>query len=462
MINFFNFRQLGDKILITNDIGKFMFISKTELDGLIRDQIDYSSELGKRLVENYFCYDGSLLAFSDVLKSYYRDMKSYLLSSTALHIFALTNACNADCVYCQAHSDALCKTGMMSYENAKKAVDIALSVPDRYLSFEFQGGEPLLNFGVLKYIIEYSEGAAKDKNKIVNYNLVSNLTLLNDEMLEFLLKHNVSISTSIDGGCDLHDKNRPLKNGCSSYEELCKGIHILEDSNTRYGAIQTTTKMSLDCARSIIDEYIANGLDCVFIRSLTPLGCASANWERIGYTPDEFIRFYKECLDYIIELNQKGTYIKENFASILLTKIIKGYSLNYMELRSPCGAGIGQIAYNYDGKIYTCDEGRMLAEMGNTAFMMGTTDNSYEELINSAVCKAVCVSSIVEAIPGCSDCVYSPYCCKCPVVNYSMEHNVYTRDANDYKCRINRGILDLLFSYMTDMNIRTVFESWVR
>ena len=132
-----------------------------------------------------------------------------------------------------------------------------------------------------------------------------------------------------------------------------------------------------------------------------------------------------------------------------------------MELRSPCGAAVGQIAYNYDGNIYTCDEGRMLAEMGDHSFTLGTVNDSYDDLLNSSVCKAVCISSVLESTPGCCDCVYSPYCGKCPIVNYASNQNIYTNTANDYKCKINRGILDLIFRYLQDDSIKSIFESWL-
>ena len=88
---------------------------------------------------------------------------------------------------------------MMSKETAKKAVDIAMSCPTPCISIEFQGGEPLINFEVIKYIVEYADQMAIEKNKTVEYNLVSNLTLLTDEIIDYIRQHNIGVSTSIDG-----------------------------------------------------------------------------------------------------------------------------------------------------------------------------------------------------------------------------------------------------------------------
>ena len=117
-----------------------------------------------------------------------------------------------------------------------------------------------------------------------------------------------------------------------------------------------------------------------------------------------------------------------------------------MELRSPCGASIGQLAYYHNGKIYTCDEGRMLSEMGNDEFCLGNVfHDSYDSLMNNSRCKITCASSVLESLPKCCDCVFQPYCGSCPVVNYALSGNIFPASANGYRCKINQGILTELF-----------------
>ena len=133
-----------------------------------------------------------------------------------------------------------------------------------------------------------------------------------------------------------------------------------------------------------------------------------------------------------------------------------------MELRSPCGASIGQMAYYYDGNIYTCDEGRMIAEMGIPEFRLGDVEaENYDELMESQVCKITCQASILESIPNCCDCVYHPYCGVCPVVNYALENNIYSREANNYKCKIYKGMLDAIFDRLDNTKIMEIFKSWI-
>ena len=149
--------------------------------------------------------------------------------------------------------------------------------------------------------------------------------------------------------------------------------------------------------------------------------------------------------------------------SLNLKKILQGYSLNYMELRSPCGAVTGQLSYYYDGSVYTCDEGRMVSEMGDCAFKLGTVDNSYDEILESPVCKATQAASVIESLPGCSDCVYQPYCGVCPVVTYALEKDIFPKGPKGFRCKVYMGIQDYLFSLIEEGNdeIMKILQSWV-
>ena len=462
MLNYFNFKKFKDKYLITNDMGRYAFLNSREFENLLNEKYNENKELYKLLKQKYFVYDTSQIAFSQDAIYALRDCKNYLFKGTQLHIFVVTNACNLQCIYCQAQNGKKVPKGFMDIDTARKAVDVALQSPLSYLEFEFQGGEPLLNFEIIKYIVQYSKKKAKDKK--INYSVVTNLTLLTEEMLHFFVENNIGISTSLDGDAYTHNMNRPFRIGGNTFSEVYNKICYLKEQGIYVGALQTTTHFSLNRFKEIVDTYVKLGMDSISIRALTPLGCANENWKKIGYTAEEFLDFYKKTLEYIIEVNKQGYIIKEGQASIFLMKILEGVSLNYMELRSPCGASIGQIAYYYDGNVYTCDEGRMLAEMGNPAFKLGSlkTDD-YNTLMDSKVCKTACVASILESIPSCSDCVYQPYCGTCPVVNYALYKDIYEKYPGGYKCKIYKGILDIIFSILLDgdLTVENIFKSWI-
>ena len=453
-LNYFNFKQFKNKILLTNDLGKYTFVSTDDFQRILSKRIEKDSELYQMLVERRMIYDDSELEYSLENKYFLREIKGHINIATSLHIFVVTTICNMGCVYCQANNGTEYSHLIMDKEMAEKAVDIALQSPEQYLCFEFQGGEPLTNFKIIKHIVEYTE-IHKGKH-IIAYTIVTNLTLLNDEILDFFVSYNFGISTSLDGNELIHNNNRPYLDGKKTFRKVIDAVECIRKTGLKVGAIETTTKISLNYAKEIVHTYIDNGFDSIFIRPLTPLGKASKYWDEIGYTAEEFLEFYRQALEELIEINKKGRFIKEDHIAILL-KRIKGDFMNYMELRSPCGAGIGQLAYYADGNIFTCDEGRMLYEMENSAFKLGNVYKStYIDLINNSVCKAVCASSILESIPTCCDCVYQPYCGTCPVVNYALEGDIIEKQPRGYKCKIYAGILDYIFSKFYENNNDTI------
>ena len=459
-LNYFNFKQFGDSVLMTNDFGKYVFVSREDFQKVLSLNVDRESELYNVLNEKKMIYDESDLEYSSENKYALREIKGHVNVATSLHIFVVTTVCNMSCVYCQANNGIECSHLVMSMEMAEKAVDIALQSPEQSLCFEFQGGEPLVNFEIIKHIVEYAE-IHKEKHEIA-YTVVTNLTLLQDEMLDFFAQYCFGISTSMDGNELVHNNNRPYADGNGTYKKVTDSIERVRKAGLQIGAIETTTRFSLKYPREIVHAYIDMGFESIFIRPLTPLGKAAKSWEKIGYTSEEFIEFYRQALDELIEINKKGRFIKEDHAAILLRRI-RGDFMNYMELRSPCGAGVGQLAYYADGNIFTCDEGRMLHEMGQSTFQLGNVYNStYTDLINNSVCKTVCASSVLETIPTCCDCVYQPYCGTCPVVNYALDGDVIEKQPRGYKCRVYSGILDYLFSKLFENEDETmqILNTW--
>lgn len=371
--NYFNFKQWKDQYLLTNEFGKYIFLGKEDFKYLINKQYEkLSRDVQVQLQEKFFIYDVKDDVFIEQVLNSYRDHKQYLFSATSLHIFVLTNACNMCCVYCQAQDSAQEKKGKMDRETAKKAVDIALQSPNQYLTFEFQGGEPLLNFEIIKFIVEYSQ--EKKNDKVITYSLVTNTLLLQEEMLDFFEKYPISVSTSLDGDQKIHDGNRPQITGEGTFRFVSSNIRKMKQRGIRTSAVETTTKRSLKSPEKIINTYRDLGLYHLFIHPLMPLGYAKEHWSEIGYKPEEFLEFYRQVIQILLEYHKNGIFMSEGHARIFLRKILTGYSENYMELRSPCGAGIGQLAYYYDGNIYTCDEGRMVAEMGDPMFCLGNVN----------------------------------------------------------------------------------------
>jgi His-Xaa-Ser system radical SAM maturase HxsB len=469
-LNLFRFRKIKDKYLITNDLGHFAFLTETELIQLTDGSLSPGTPLYKSLSDKGFVETSANASkHSEQLNK----RLSFLKSGTGLHIIIITLRCNEICAYCQASRADMKKTEYdMDIPTAEHIVDFIFQSPADSITIEFQGGEPLANFDTLKRVLEYSLEKNRTHNKRLMFSLVTNLSLMDEEKFKYLTGNKVQICTSLDGPEKLHNSLRKLKEG-SAYKKSVEWMRKINHAYHEMGldpnvyhveALLTVTRESLVHYRDIVDEYVSHGLKAIFLRPLQPYGYAKNTVNKIGYSGKDFLDFYVKNLDYIIELNRKGVEILERTAAIFLVKILSEYDPNFLDLRSPCGAGIGQLAYNYDGNIFTCDEGRMLYQMGDDSFMIGNVKNSsYSDVVFHETVRAISVASCLDCIPGCSDCAFKPYCGVCPVYNYAEQGNIFGIMSSNEKCVIQRGIMDYLFSLLekNDPVIIDIFNKWI-
>jgi His-Xaa-Ser system radical SAM maturase HxsB len=466
----FRFRQFPDgRILLTNDAGAHAWVQPDELDAFVRGKLPADHPLHGELARKGFLLDDESEAR---LVQRIRQRSEHLFQGPILHILIATLRCNMACRYCHASRKGMGKTDFdMSPETARQALDVIFQSPAPELTIEFQGGEPLVNFPVVRQVVEDAYARADAQGRKVDFTLVSNLSLLDDEKLGFLVDHGVMICTSIDGPKPLHDRNRPLV-GTSSYDETLRWMERINDAYEQRGldrslayvnALATISRDTLAQPRELVDEYRRLGFKAIHLRPLNPFGFGERIWQREGYSAEDFLAFYREAVDHIIELNRQGVEIQEKTASLFLTRMLTDDNPNYMDLRSPCGAGIGQLAYNHDGRVYLCDEGRMVSAMGEDVFCIGdVAENSYDEIIRHQSVGTLCLASCLEGLPGCSDCAYNPYCGVCPVYNLQMQGDLFALQPTSDRCRIQMGIQDYLFEKLRDGGdeMAALLERW--
>jgi uncharacterized protein len=227
----------------------------------------------------------------------------------------------------------------------------------------------------------------------------------------------------------------------------------------------TTTRLSLDYPREIIDEYVRLGFHSIFLRPISPYGFAARTYAKTGYEVERFLDFYKKGLAYIIDLNRGGVHISEAYAKILLTKMLTPFPTRFVDLQSPAGAGISVVVYNYDGDVYASDESRMLAEMGDRRFRLGNVhSDDYRTIFNGERITSLAASSVVESLPGCSDCAFQTYCGSDPVFHYATQGDMVGHRPTSAFCRRNMEIIRHLFSLLAadDPEIERIFFAWIR
>jgi His-Xaa-Ser system radical SAM maturase HxsB len=359
----------------------------------------------------------------------------------------------------------------MSKGTAEKAVDMILRSTCPSVTIEFQGGEPLVNFPVVKHVIEYATEQNKSVGKQIEFTMVSNLAMMDEEKLAYLLDHRVQICTSIDGPKHLHDKQRKLP-GLSAFDTAKSFIKRI---NAAYGelgldqtlyhveALLTTTRETLPLHKEVVDTYVDLGCRALFLRPIDPFGFAGRTAHRTEYPRAEYLEFYRKAVDYMIELNKQGVQILERYAAIFLTKILTGEDPNFLDIRSPGGAAVGALAYNYDGKIFTCDEGRMLHASGDDTFLLGNLGEvSYREVMGHETVRAVLLASNLDTRPDCVNCAYQPYCGVPAAHCHKTQGSLGGRMRDNLLCAVHKGIQDYLFEKISENDPATmeVFSRW--
>lgn len=464
----FQFERFNEEeVFVSNACGEYIFISNEDFGKLIGYELDINGDIFFNLKEKQIVTDTEVAPMVDMLATKYRTKKSFLNDFTSLHMVVPTLRCNSNCIYCQvSRKEESSKSFTMSKDTAKKTVDMVFSSPATIIKIEFQGGEPLLAFDIVKYIIEYAEWVNIFKKKHLEFVICSNLTLMDRGKLEYLKNKKVCISTSLDGQKDLHNINRPLQNISNSYDSVIEKINLCRGQlrKDRVGALMTTSKFSLGHMKEIIDEYILQGFNTIFLRSLNPYGFAKKYNDKVGYGVEEFIVNYKEALDYIIKKNIEGVLFIECFATLLLTRILTPFSTGFVDMQSPAGTGISGVIYNYDGNVYVSDEARMLASIGDNKFLMGNVNiNSYQEIFNSDFMHNLISSACLECLPECSYCAFQSFCGADPVRNYSEQGDIIGHRPSSEACRKNKAIIRYLLELIkiNDAKINRVFWSWI-
>lgn len=338
----------------------------------------------------------------------------------------------------------------MDQATASKALDIALSAPAPLIKIEFQGGEPLLNFELVRWIVLAAKERAVSRGKRLQFVITTNLALLNNEILDFCEQHGILMSTSLDGPPDLHNKNRPRR-GNNSYELAVAGIERIKQrlGPGQVNALMTTTEASLNRVEEIVDEYLRQGLDGIFLRPLSPYGFAIKTKQFYKYRAQDWLLFWKRGLRYVLDINKSGRRFPEFYSTVILRRMLSDEPIGYVDLRSPAGIGLGALVYNYDGAVFASDEARMLAEMGDRSFELGNVhEHSYRDLVLSDTLVSAVADSLTQTAPQCSSCVFEPNCGADPVYHHATQRDVLGIKPLSEFCQRQKGVITHLFELL--------------
>jgi His-Xaa-Ser system radical SAM maturase HxsB len=457
----FDFTTISGKEVLVNELGD-MIIAPCGTVQKIVDRTLEQDDLYKSLVANFFISEQLIPPLAEVYAERLREKKGFLDNWTALHIFVLTLRCNQNCVYCQASSQNEESAGCtMSKETMARSVELMFKSPSHCLTMEFQGGEPSLVPDLIEYGIQLAEEINQKEQREITYVLCTNSIHLTDRMLDICKRYNVVVSTSLDGPSYLHNSNRGKKD---SYEKVVAGIEKARSilGPERVSALMTTSNEGLDYPIEIVDEYVKLGFKSMFLRALNPYGLATHNDDWNLYT-DRFVEFYKTAFEHILDLNKQGRLFVEEFAQIILRKMLTPYCTGFVDLQSPAGVINSVLIYNYDGYVYASDESRMLAEFKDYTFRLGSVHDKYEDIVFGKKAKAIANVWANEALAGCSDCAIKAYCGADPVRNHSTQGDMYGNRATSLFCKKNKAIIEYLISLIIERHdeVMPIFRDWL-
>lgn len=265
---------------------------------------------------------------------------------------AVAQKCNLGCTYCYARQGNFGGAeSSMSLDVARAAVDRLLdgAAPGEQISLAYLGGEPLAGRPVLRAATEYAARKAAEAGVEVAFSLTTNATLLDAEDADFFERHRFSVTVSIDGVGDAHDRLRPFKSGRGSYERVVERARLLLSRSPRHSRVTARVTVTPDNLRlrETLDELLRLGFDAVQFSPMlsSPSGAGELGTAALGAMLSQLI----ECGGEFERRLREGSLYP--FLNVINT-------LRRIHERSrdeyPCGAGGAYLGVSSGGGLYAC------------------------------------------------------------------------------------------------------------
>ena len=338
--------------------------------------------------------------------------------------------CNLRCKYCFAATGDFCmgERKLLSYEVGKAALDWLVEHSGKRINLEvdFFGGEPLMNFEVIKQLVAYGRSIEKEKNKKFKFTTTTNCVLMNDEIIDFLNREMSNVVISMDGRPEVHDRMRPTANGKGSY-------HLIAEKAKEFAKRRGDGEYYV---RGTFTGYNKDfGNDVLF---LADEGFEQLSIEPVVTDPDCEYALKEEDLPQI-----RDEY--ERLAQIYIDRRANGKWFNFFHFMvdleggpclrkrlTGCGAGNEYIAVTPDGDIYPCHQ-----FVGRDGFRMGSVlDGTFDREI-----QAKFANNTVLTKEKCRDCWARFYCSGGCAANAHAFHGDISQPY-DMECQMERKRLE--------------------
>ena len=433
---------IGDWCILVNpNNGGWAAFDKNEYH-LVKNGLD-----PQQAYEGEFLYQVGLCARNGQAKNFVQH--SDFTEQLYFFEFAVTSNCNLACAYCFTDARPTSFRGNATVELAELFIDriaeyranIRSQIP---FTIEFSGGEPLMNFKVIRHTIEYAEN---EYGELLNTEFViqSNLTLLTSKILEFIIEHKVSVGVSCDGFRAVHDKQRPFADN--------RGSHRLVETNMiklrglypeKTGSVITViTQESVNKMPEIALYLYLCGFREIIMRPMAEVGRGAT-----GHSKAPFARSYVKGLFDILNsvitpiYHETGELIEERFLSLTFQHLFHPYRA-FMCERSPCGAARNICVLLPNGDVYPCNQ-----SIDDEQLLLGNIKtSSFKELLKSVPAQ-VLSNRVVDQIIECQTCTFKSWCgSPCPHASFRKYGDLMAKSPecdifmSRYK-RVLRGLLE--------------------
>ena len=383
-----------------------------------KEEIEESYGEVKELAE-----DGQLFT-KDEYESYIMDFKKRptVVKALCLHI---AHDCNLACRYCFAEEGEYHgRRELMSFEVGKKALDflIANSGNRRNLEVDFFGGEPLMNWQVVKDLVAYGREQEKLHDKKFRFTLTTNGVLLNGEVMEFANREMGNVVLSIDGRKEVNDHMRPFRNGKGSYDLIVPKFQKFAESRNqdKYYVRGTFTHNNLDFSQDVL--HLAD----LGFKQISVEPVVAQDTDDYAIREEDLPQLFEEYDKLAAEMVERKKSGKDfNFFHFMID--LEGGPCVAKRL-SGCGSGTEYLAVTPWGDLYPCHQ-----FVGNEQFLMG---NVWDGVKNTDLRDEFKCCN-VYAKEKCRKCFARFYCSGgCAANSYNFHGNI--NDAYDIGCELQK------------------------
>ena len=359
-------------------------VNKEEIEDCLR-QIEELKKAGKLFTpDNFRNIAGEL-----------KRRTSGVVKALCLHI---AHSCNLNCSYCFASQGKYHgERALMSFETGKRALDFLVenSGSRRNLEVDFFGGEPLMNFTVVKQLVEYARSIEKEKGKNFRFTLTTNGVLIDDDVIEFSNREMSNVVLSLDGRKEVHDRFRVDYQGRGSWDYIVPKFQkfVKERGNKSYYMRGTFTHNNPDFL-----EDIKTMLELGFTElSMEPVVCAADDPSALTEEDKAIVmEQYEKLAELMLKRHREG----KPFTFYHYMIDLKGGPCIYKRV-SGCGSGTEYMAVTPWGDLYPCHQ-----FVGDDKYKLG---NIYDGVTNTAI-QDEFMECNVYTRPECADCWAKLYC----------------------------------------------------